>query len=67
VNGWSIYKKMWSAMSIPLTLLQSGFLRWPRHVTRLDSRRHREMTRYVLRAEMDRRDGNNLKVRIDDM
>jgi hypothetical protein len=54
-------------MSIPLTLLQSGFLRWPRHVTRLDSRRHREMTRYVLRAEMDRRDGNNLKVRIDDM
>jgi hypothetical protein len=39
---------------MPLTLLEHGFLRWPRHVTRLDSRRHQQVTRYVLKDGMDR-------------
>lgn len=44
--------KMWRAM--PLMVLERGFLRWLRHVTRLDSRRHQQVTRYVHRDGMDR-------------
>jgi hypothetical protein len=38
------------AMPPPLTVLERGFLRWPRHVTRLDFRRHQQVTRYVLKG-----------------
>jgi hypothetical protein len=50
---FSLYEikiKMSRAMPPPLTVLERGFLRWPRHVTRLDFRRHQQVTRYVLKG-----------------